>query len=49
MFNALWRPLDLPPQDLANYEIVICVDGNVDRCRYNIPTSNKVVGLMSGE
>jgi hypothetical protein len=41
--------MDLPPQDLANYEIVIHVDGNVDRRRYNTPTSNEVAGLMPGE
>jgi hypothetical protein len=41
--------VDLPPQDLANYEIVIRVDGNVDRRHYNTPTSNEVAGLMLGE
>ncbi len=41
--------MDLPPQDLANYEIVIHVDGSVDRCRYNAPTSSEVGGLMPGE
>jgi hypothetical protein len=41
--------MDLPPQDLANYEIAIRVDGNVDRCRYNAPTSNEVASLMLGE
>ncbi len=43
------QAMDLPPQDLANYEIVIRVDGSVDRHRYNAPTSNEVVGLMPGE
>jgi hypothetical protein len=43
------QAMDLPPQDLANYEIVIRVDGSVDRCRYNAPTLNEVVGLMPGE
>jgi hypothetical protein len=43
------QAMDLPPQDLANYEIVICVDGNVDHCRYNAPTSSEVAGLMPGE
>jgi len=43
------QAMDLPPQDLAKYEIVIRVDGNVDRCRYNAPTSNKVAGLMPSE
>ncbi len=41
--------MDLPPQDLVNYEIVIRVDGSVDRRRYNAPTSSKVAGLMLGE
>jgi len=43
------QAMDLPPQDLANYEIIICVDGSVDRRRYNAPTSNEVAGLMPGE
>ncbi len=43
------QAMDLPLQDLANYEIVIRVDGSVDRRRYNAPTSNEVVGLMHGE
>jgi hypothetical protein len=43
------QAMDLPPQDLANYEIVIRVDGSVDRCRYNAPTSNKVADLMPCE
>ncbi len=41
--------MDLPPQDLTNYEILICVDGNVDRRCYNAPTSSEVASLMSGE
>jgi hypothetical protein len=40
--------MDLPPQDLAEYEIFICVDGSVDRCHYNAPTSSEVAGLMPG-
>jgi len=43
------QAMDLPPQGLTNYEIVICVDGSVDRRRYNAPTSNEVAGLMLGE
>jgi hypothetical protein len=43
------QAMDLPPQDLANYEIFICVDGSVDRRRYNAPTSSEVVDLMPGE
>jgi hypothetical protein len=41
--------MDLPPQDLANYEIVIRVDGSVDRRCYNAPTSSEVASLMPGE
>jgi len=40
--------MDLPPQDLVNYEIVSHVDGSVDRRRYT-PTSSEVAGLMPGE
>jgi hypothetical protein len=43
------QAMDLLSQDLANYEIVIRVDGNVDRRRYNAPTSNEVAGLIVGE
>jgi hypothetical protein len=43
------QAMDLPPQDLAKYEIVIRVDGNVDCRRYDAPTSSEVVGLMPGE
>jgi hypothetical protein len=43
------QAMDLPPQDLANYEIVICVDGSIDRRHYNAPTSNEMTGLMPGE
>jgi hypothetical protein len=35
------QAMDLPLQDLANYEIVIYVDGSVDRCCYNAPTSQR--------
>jgi len=47
--QRLVQAMDLPPQDLANYEIFICVDSNVDRRRYNAPTSSEVFGLMRGE
>jgi hypothetical protein len=43
------QAMDLPPQDLTNYEIVIRVDGTIDCCRYNAPTSSEVAGLMPGE
>jgi hypothetical protein len=42
------QAMDLPLQDLANYEIVIHVDGNID-CRRYAPTSSEVAGLMPGE
>jgi hypothetical protein len=41
--------MDLPPQNLANYEIVIRVDGNVDRRRYTAPTSSEVADVMPGD
>jgi hypothetical protein len=40
------QAMDLPLQDLANYEIIIRVDGSVDRRRYNAPTSSEVSGLI---
>jgi len=43
------QAMDLPPQNLANYEIVIRVDGNVDRRRYNAPTSSEVADVMPGD
>jgi len=43
------QAMDLAPQDLANYEIVIRVDGNVDYRCYNTPTSSEVAGLMPSE
>jgi hypothetical protein len=41
--------MDLPFQNLANYEIVIRVDGSVDRRHYNAPTFSEVAGLMLSE
>jgi len=43
------QAMDLPPQDLANYDIIIRVDGSVNRRCYNAPTSSEVAGLMPGE
>jgi len=43
------QAMDLPPQDLVNYEFIVRVDGNIDRHRYNAPTSSEVAGLMPGE
>jgi hypothetical protein len=48
MFSALCRPW-ICPLNLANYEILICVDGSVDRRHYNAPTSSEVAGLMPSE
>ncbi len=48
-YQRFVQAMDLPPQDLANYDIIIRVDGSVDRCRYNAPTSNEVASLMPGE
>jgi hypothetical protein len=43
------QAMDLPPQNLANYEIVIRVDGSIDRHCYNTPTSSEVASLMPSE
>jgi hypothetical protein len=43
------QAMDFPLQYLANYEIVIRVDGSIDRRRYNTPTSSEVAGLMPDE
>jgi hypothetical protein len=43
------QAMDLAPQDLANYEIFICVASSVDCRRYNAPTSSEVAGLMPSE
>jgi hypothetical protein len=43
------QAMDLRSQDLANYDILICVDGNVDCRCYNAPTSSEVAGLMPGD
>ncbi len=43
------QAMNLPPQDLANYEIVIRVNDSVDRRHYNAPTSSEVAALMPGE
>jgi len=47
--QRLVQAMDLPPQDLANYEILIYVDGSIDHHRYNAPTSSEVAGLMPGD
>jgi hypothetical protein len=41
--------MDMPTHDLPQWEVVIRVDGNVDKRRYNVPTSPEVAGLLPGE
>jgi len=41
--------MDMPAHDLPQWEVVIRVDGNVDKRCYNAPTAPKVAGLLSGE
>ncbi len=41
--------MDMPAHDLPQWEVVIRVDGNVDKRRYNAPTAPEVVGLLPGE
>jgi hypothetical protein len=41
--------MDMPAHDLPQWEIVIRVDDNVDKRRYNAPTALEVVGLLPGE
>jgi hypothetical protein len=41
--------MDMPAHDLPQWEVVIRVDGNVDKCRYNAPTALEVARLLLGE
>jgi hypothetical protein len=41
--------MDMPAQDLPQWEVDIRVDGNVDKRRYNAPTAPEVAGLLPGE
>jgi hypothetical protein len=41
--------MDMPAHDLPQWEVVIRVDGNVDECRYNVPTAPEVARLLPGE
>jgi hypothetical protein len=41
--------MDMPTHNLPLWEIIIRVDGNVDKRRYNAPIAPKVVGLLPGE
>ncbi|KAH9547373.1 hypothetical protein CY35_11G030800 [Sphagnum magellanicum] len=40
--------MDMPTHDLPQWEVVIMVDGNVDKRRYNAPTAPEVAGLLPG-
>jgi hypothetical protein len=41
--------VDMPTHDLPQWEVVIRVDGNVDKHRYNAPTAPEVAGLLPSE
>ncbi len=41
--------MDMLAHDLPQWEVVIRVDSNIDKCRYNAPTALEVVGLLPGE
>jgi hypothetical protein len=41
--------MDMPAHDLPQREVVIRVDDNVDKRRYNAPTAPEVAGLLPGE
>jgi len=41
--------MDMPAHDLPQWEVVIRVNGNVDKRRYNAPTAPEVAGLLPGE
>jgi hypothetical protein len=41
--------MDMPAHDLLQWEVVIRVDGNVDKHRYNALTAPEVAGLLPGE
>jgi hypothetical protein len=41
--------MDMPAHDLLQWEVVIKVDDNIDKRRYNALTAPKVAGLLPGE
>ncbi len=41
--------MDMPAHDLPQWEVVIRVDGNIDKRCYNAPTALEVAGLLRGE
>jgi hypothetical protein len=41
--------MDMPAHDLPQWEVIIRVNGNVDKRRYNVPTAPEVAGLLPSE
>jgi hypothetical protein len=41
--------MDMPAHNLLQWEVVIRVNGNVDKRRYNAPTAFEVAGLLPCE
>jgi hypothetical protein len=41
--------MDMPAHDLPQWEVIIRVNGNVDKRCYNAPTAPEVAGLLPGE
>jgi hypothetical protein len=41
--------MDMLAHDLPQWEVVIRVDGNVDKCRYNAPIAPEMAGLLPRE
>jgi hypothetical protein len=41
--------MDMPAHNLPQWEVVIRVDGNVNKRCYNAPTAPEVAGLLPGE
>jgi len=41
--------MDMPAHNLPQWEVIIRVDGNIDKRCYNASTAPEVVGLLLGE
>jgi hypothetical protein len=41
--------MDMPAHDLPQWEVIIRVDGNIDKRCYNAPTTPEVARLLLGE
>jgi hypothetical protein len=41
--------MDMPAHDLPQWEVIIRVNGNIDKGRYNAPTAPKMAGLLPSE